>query len=264
MAQVAANQDRSQAERAHFLYVQHARVISRKGKTIHCEEITDTRVAPTAKGSVLKLLKLDGRLRVKHNYVTYHDLLPEHGDSNVKPEHDSVTINLDSASGLDRDLVENMRKNLTQDDSKDGLSARLFPLTTEDQKGFDYRLIGSENMNGRSVYHIAFQPKDKEEFTWKGDAYIDREALEPVVIRTTQARKIPFAVRTLLGVNLPGLGFTVVYAPQQDKVWFPVSFGTEFKIKVLFFFSREILIAVDNGHFERTHVTMKLQDPLHP
>jgi hypothetical protein len=44
MARVAANQDRSEAERAHYIHVQDARVLSRKGKNIRCEETTDTRV----------------------------------------------------------------------------------------------------------------------------------------------------------------------------------------------------------------------------
>ena len=70
------------------------------------------------------------------------------------------------------------------------------------------------------------------------------------------SRKIPFAVRTMLGTSLPGLGFTVIYAPQPGPqpggVWFPVSFGTEFKTKVLF--HREIIISAENRSFEQTHV----------
>ena len=69
------------------------------------------------------------------------------------------------------------------------------------------------------------------------------------------ARSVPFAVRTLLGTNVPGLGFTVTYAPQADGVWFPVSFSTEFKLHVLFFFKREIIIDARNSDFEKTHVT---------
>lgn len=69
------------------------------------------------------------------------------------------------------------------------------------------------------------------------------------------ARKVPYAVRTLLGTNLPGLGFTVTYAPLPDGVWFPVSFGTEFKVHLLFFYSRGITINVENRDFEKTHVT---------
>ena len=48
------------------------------------------------------------------------------------------------------------------------------------------------------------------------DAYIDTAAYQPVLITTVMARKIPFVVRTLLGTNVPGLGFTVTYAPQSD------------------------------------------------
>lgn len=45
---------------------------------------------------------------------------------------------------------------------------------------------------------------------------------------------------------------------QPDGVWFPVSFGTEFKLHVLFFFSREIIIDAQNSDFEKTHVSSKI------
>ncbi len=58
------------------------------------------------------------------------------------------------------------------------------------------------------------------------------------------ARVAAFAVRTLLGTSVPGPGFTVIFAPQavpaQQPVWFPVSFGTEFHLNVLFFLRREL------------------------
>lgn len=65
-------------------------------------------------------------------------------------------------------------------------------------------------------------------------------------------------MRTFLGTNFPGLGFTVAYAPQSDGVWFPVTFSTEFKIEVLFFFRRTILIDAQNRDFEKTHVTSRI------
>ncbi len=72
------------------------------------------------------------------------------------------------------------------------------------------------------------------------------------------SRKIPLAVRALLGTNVPGLGFTIIYAPQEDGVWFPVSFGTEFKLNVLFFIRRQITLNVANRDFERTHVSTRI------
>ena len=173
--------------------------------------------------------------------------------------HDSL-LRRDSVGddGIDRDLVEDMRSSLTNDDSKDGLAADLFPLTSKSQSDYLFHLIGRERMNGRDVFHVEFRPKDKDDYGWKGDAYIDATAYQPVVVSTSMARKIPFGVRTLLGTNLPGLGFTVVYAPQPDGAWFPVSFGTEFKIHVLFFFNREIVIDAHNSNFEKTHVSSKI------
>jgi hypothetical protein len=259
MARVATNQDQAETERNHYIYVQHAHVVSRKGKTVMCEEITDSRVAPSASGSHVELLKLDGRLLRNHTYIPYTTLrsAKDEGKSQVETDHDSISVEL-GGQDTDRDLVEHMRSNLTNDTSKDGIGARLFPLTSKNQSEYLFHLIGREHRNGREVFHIGFRPKDKDDFGWKGDAYIDTIAYQPVFVATAMARKIPFAVRSLMGTSLPGLGFTVVYEPQPDGVWFPVTFGTEFKIHVLFFFSREIIIDARNSDFEKTHVSSKI------
>jgi hypothetical protein len=264
MARVAAHQDSAEAERSHYVYIQHARVVSHKGKRIMCEETTDSRVTPSDKGSHQELLKLDGRLLHKDKYVTYTQL-PKPGNKNAADQDDvNITIGDDDT---DRDLVENMRKNLTNrdpKDSKDGFSSNLFPLTTKEQANEDFKLLGRESISGRDVFHITFAPKDKSDYGWKGDAFIDTTAFQPVLVRTTLSRNIPLAVRALLGTNVPGLGFTITYAPQSGDVWFPVSFGTEFKIKVLFFFSREISISAQNRDFEKTHVTSTIVGDLAP
>ena len=111
------------------------------------------------------------------------------------------------------------------------------------------------------MYHFSFRPKGKSDYNWKGDAYIDAGQYQPVLVRTAMSRKIPFAVRTLLGTSLPGLGFTVIYAPQPDGVWFPVSFGTEFKLHVFFFLNREIVISAENRDFAKTHVSSQIVAP---
>ena len=174
MARVAANQDRSEAERAHYVYVQHARVISRKGKTVECEETTDSRVVPVGDGSKQVLLKLDGRMLVGKNYVAYTALPARRGDAQVGP--DDINIPVGGDHETDRELVESLRTSLTNSKSKDGIGAGLFPLTTKTQAEYAFRLVGTEQRNGREVYHIAFEPKDKGEFGWKGDALIDTAA----------------------------------------------------------------------------------------
>ncbi len=259
MARVAGNQDRAEAERAHYVYLQHARVVSRKGKTVMCEEITDSRITPSESGSHAELLKLNGRLLTKHTYVSYTTPPPPDptGKTSVENGPDSLSISIGDDT-TDRDLVENMRSNLTRDTSKDGINRRLFPLTSAGQADYLFHLVGRERINGRDVFHIDFRPKDKGDFGWKGDAYIDVNAYQPVVVSTAMARKVPLAVRTLLGTSVPGLGFTIVYSPQPDGVWFPVSLGTEFKLHVLFFFSRTIIIDAENRDFEKTHVSSEM------
>jgi hypothetical protein len=262
MAKVAANQDHSEAERAHYLYVQHAHVTSRAGKTIHCEETTDTRIAPTDTGYTHHLLKLDGRVLIKHKYVAYTQLPDSKNPDADTPQPNSINLIGDDDDPMDRDLVENMRDNLTREKTRDGIGAGLFPLTSKTQAGYTFQLIGTEHLNGREVFHIVFSPKDKKDYAWKGDAYIDTTAYQPVVVRTKMSRQIPFAVRTLLGTSLPNLGFTVIYAPEPsdkpDAIWFPISFGTEFKMHILFFLNREITLNVENRNFEKTHVTSKI------
>ena len=258
-----ADQDRAEAERSHFVYVQHVRALSRKGKTVRCEEITDARVTPSDKGSHQELLKLDGRLFVRGKYVTY-STLPDPKEKAVDASPDNKDENLhanirseDDNEKMDRDLIENLRHNLLDADSKDGVAAGLFPLTSKAAPHYIYRLLGRELRNGRDAFHISFTPKD-DEYDWKGDAWIDTTAYEPIVVRTKLDKDIPFAVRLLLGTSLPGLGFTVIYAPQPtntpDALWFPSSFGTEFKMNILFFLHRTIVLDAQNREFEKTHV----------
>jgi hypothetical protein len=284
MTRVATNQDAAEAERAHYVYVQHTRMTSRNGKTVHCEEVTDYRLTPSPGDTHEQLLKVDGRYLKNHKYQTYTALLPRDEDKPKDADKDkdkekSAAANDDtkdkknkkdkekdkdpvfdpnSDETLDRDLVENIRWNLLHDKSKDGIAQHLFPLTSKDQANYTFRMIGREHLNDRDVFHIAFRPKEKNDFGWSGDAYIDTQAFQPVLVTTGMARKIPFAVRTLLGTDVPGLGFTIRYAPQPDGVWFPVNFSTEFKIHVLYFFHRQVILDAQNRDFEKTHVTSRI------
>lgn len=272
MSRVAINQDKAEAERAHYVYVQHAKMTSRRGKTVMCEEITDYRFTPSPDGSHEELLSVDGRFLDDHKYVTFTALMPrdedkpkdadrnkDDEDKKAKDKKDKNAISdPNTQETIDRDIVENIRWALIHDKSKDGYNAHLFPLTTKDQLDYTFDMVGRERLNGRDVFHITFGPRKKDDYGWSGDAYIDTTAFQPVLVSTGMARKIPFAVRTLLGTNVPGLGFTITYAPQPDGVWFPVTFSTEFKIHVLYFFHRQIILDAQNRDFEKTHVSSRI------
>jgi hypothetical protein len=245
MARVAANQDRSEKLRAEYVYKQHIRVVTRRtnGKVMR-EETADYRVVPTPNGTNKELERLNGRHLFKGKYLTYTEEPPR------------------TDEGVDGSLTRSVRSDLSNDKSKDGIGRKLFPLTTQQQEKYVFRLIGEETQQGRPVYRIGFGPKEKG-LTWAGEAVIDKEDFQPVVVFTKLSRRIPFAIRTLLGTDLPGIGFNVKYQRQADGVWFPVSFGTEFRLHLLFFLNRDVSVALENTAFEHTKVnsTIKYEGP---
>jgi hypothetical protein len=241
MARVAANQDRTEKLRSEYVYKQHIHVISRKtnGKLMS-EETTDFDVVPQPQGTQRQLKQIAGKCLVKGKYLTYSK---------------EPAPNIDS---LDGDLLHDFREDLTNDKSKDGMAKDLFPLTTAEQSHYQFRLLGEQTANGRAVYRIGFSPKDKTDTDWAGEALIDKEDFQPVNVYTKLSKKLPFFVRTMLGTDLPGIGFNVTYKRQPDGVWFPVSFGTEFRLRAVFFINRDLSISLQNSGFERTHVDSKI------
>jgi hypothetical protein len=242
MARVAANQDRSESLRKQYVYRQHTRILTHKPKgRLLREETADYDVVPTPDGTQKELKVLTGRYWNKGRYETFQ--------GEPVPQADS----------LDGNLIHSFREDLSNEKTKDGLAKDLFPLTTEGQKDYEFKLLGQEMQERRNVYHIGFRPKDEHEITWAGEAYIDAVEFQPMRVFTNLSRRIPFGVRTFLGTDLPGIGFNVVYKRQEDGVWFPATFGTEFRIRALFFINREVSIALENSGFEHTHVESKMK-----
>jgi hypothetical protein len=241
MARVAANQDRSEALRKQYVYRQHIHILTHKSSRVQREETADYEVLPTPDGTQKELKLLTGRYWTKGKYETFQgEPVPDTGS-------------------LDEGLIQGFREDLLNEKTKDGLAKDLFPLTSEEQKDYEFKILGRETQEGRSVYHIGFRPKDKNEITWAGEAFIDAAEFQPVRVFTKLSRRIPFGVRTFLGTDLPGIGFNVVYKRQEDGVWFPVSFGTEFRIHALFFINRQVSIALENSRFEHTHVESRMK-----
>ncbi len=237
MQRVAVNQDRSEELRRHYIYRQHVRVTSRKmnGKIMQ-DEVTDYLVAPNAEASVKKLTAVTGKYWQKDKYIDYFDEQP-------------------NRDGLDGDLVKDLRDDLVNENrTKDGLAADLFPLTSKEQEKYRFKVVEHETTNGRALYRIAFRPKDKSETVWKGEALIDVQEFQPITVFTKLARRVPFWIRTALGTDLPDVGFSVTYKRQPDGVWFPVSFGTEFRLHAVFLINREVTVSLQNSDFEKTHV----------
>ncbi|SPE26336.1 conserved exported hypothetical protein [Acidobacteriia bacterium SbA2] len=243
MARVAANQDRAEQARAEYVYQQHIHVATlRTNGKLAREESADYLVTPTPDGTKKELKHIAGRYWHKGRYLAFQgEPVPE-------------------AGWLDSSLVQTFRDDLSNDKSKDGLGHDLFPLTSGEQKTYRFELVGEDTIKGRKAYRVKFRPREKNELTWAGEAMIDAEEFEPVRVYTKLSRRLPFAVRTLLGTDVPGIGFNVEYKRFDEGIWFRVSFGTEFRLHAVFFVNRDITVALQNSAFERAKVQSKILD----
>jgi hypothetical protein len=241
MARVATNQDSSEKLRSQYIYHQHVQVASKKpgGKVLR-EETADYHVVPKSDRTERTLEQLTGRYWHKGKYQAF--------SGEPVPEADST----------DGELVHAFREDVTDEKSKDGLAQDLFPLTTDEQKQYKFRVIDHDLFEGHEAYHVAFTPKDDEDIEWAGEAYVDALEFQPIYVFTKLSRPIPFGVRKFLGTDLPGLGFALHYRRQEDGAWFPSSLGSEFRIRVFFLFNRTMTVSLENKDFEHTHVETKI------
>jgi hypothetical protein len=234
MLRVAENQDRAQTQRLNFIYDQHVKTdIRRSNGKLAAEEVVEYTITPAAKGVARKETAFHGRYLKKGHY-------------------EELTTEPKNEDGIDPSLAGSFRDSFFDKKSKDGLGKNLFPLTSEQQKDLQFELAGEEILAGRKAYRIRFKPRDSHEFTWAGEALIDEEDLQPVTVYTRLSRRLPLGVRVLLGTDLPGLGFNVRYRRLEKDIWFPDSFGTEFRLKAVFFIDRTIFVSLENKNFKRT------------
>ncbi len=248
MARVAVNQDRAESARSAFVYRQNIAIRLRDshGKLVR-EEISDFQAIPDVQHTRKELVRFAGRYRKGNSMVSY--------DKSGDNQEDGFRYEADTH------LAHNLRDDLINDaKSRDGVSNGLFPLTASEQRKYRFTLKGEEMYQGAAAYRIAFEPnKDEDEACWKGETLVSKADFEPMVVTTKLAPAIPFLVRTALGTNLQGLGFSVQYRKFEDGVWFPVSYGTEFRVHVLFIYSRGITISMVNSDFRRADVKTSIE-----
>jgi hypothetical protein len=234
MKRVAENQDRAQTARLNYIYDQHVKVdIRYRNGKLAAEEVADYTVTPAPKGIDRKETTFRGHYLKNGSYR----------DVTTEPKNES---------GINPLLAGSFRDSCFDKDSKDGLDKEFFPLTTGEQKDLQFELLGEQEISGRKAFRIRFRPKNSHEFAWAGEALIDEEDFQPVTVYTRLSRKLPLGVRTLLGTDVPGLGFNVRYRRLDKDIWFPDSFGTEFRLKAVFFIDRTITISVENKNFKHT------------
>jgi hypothetical protein len=242
MSRVGINQARSLEERQNWVYTQKQLLKMVRGNgRIAREEHREYVVTPKFRGVGKKLVKFDGKYESKGRYHSYD-----------KPGYEY------KGTDIDGQILDSMSRDMTDDHaSRDGVDHSLFPLTYHEQLKYDFKFLKSEEFHGRQVYRVSFQPKPHQDFDdsmWKGEALIDAAEYQPVLVTTKMARGLPLVVKTLLGTNLKGLGFSVTYQKFADGVWFPVSYGGEFDVRAVFFYKRMISVSMVNTDFRHTDV----------
>jgi hypothetical protein len=247
MAQVAANQDRAAEQRKSYVFQQRARVLLTNGSNKLKRD--DTRfyvVTPTEAGVEREL----------QNQEVIH-----RKDGEKLELMGLAAVESDDVDGLDKGMVDGFHEDLGGDhDSRDGINPDLFPLTTDKQAEYRFEMTGLQDYQGRAVYAIRYEPQGKnfDGSPWRGEILVDRNELQPVLVTSELAWKIPLWVRTVFGVSIRQLGFKIAYAELEDGVWFPVSYGGEFQIKALHFFRRRAVVSLLNHSFQKTSVETKL------
>jgi len=243
MARVAAAQDRAMEQRKAYVYQQRIRIETRRtnsNSSLIRREIAVYSVMPGENSSTKTLVSIDGCHWNKGRWVQFH----------AEP--------VPLADSIDAQIIHDFREDFLNEKSKDGIGGDLFPLTSKEQKTYRFELLGEQEVHGRKVWRIRFRPIDRSDLTWAGEALIDEQDFQPLNVFTQLSRRIPFAVRTLLGTDLPGFGFNVTYARFPDGAWFPSTFGTEFRLHAVFFLNRQISISMENSGFRHAEVDSRI------
>lgn len=227
LQKIAESQEAGQAAREKIVYTQfvHAKLLRMNGKVAREEKRTYT-VTPSAKGSARKLEKFEGWYEKGGKRIAYSEPGFEYKDVD-----------------LDGDLINDFIEDFTGDsETRDGMDKGLFPLTASRQQKFNFRAAGP--------YRVAFTPKAHDS-PWKGDILVDPETLYPRSMNSTLAIKIPTAVKLVFGINFRQLGLSVSYDKAIDDLWFPVSAGTEFHLRLFFKYARTLTLSLKNSDFRR-------------
>lgn len=245
MAKLTANIERASSERSQFLYEQtvRSRMIRTNGKVAR-QETRKYSVLPAPGTTQKKLVSLDGEIHRNGAITKYTD-----------PETQSGGVDIDGAliNGLTEQWVDDK-------DSRDGIPKSLFPLGKDAVSKYDFHLLETRDWKGRPTHHLTFTPKKgADEAHWKGDLYVDAAEFQPVQIATDLAWRMPFFVRTVFGSNIRQTGFAVSYQRVAENVWIPVSYGSEFRLDVLFGYKRVITMALTSSGFQRATADSTIQ-----
>jgi hypothetical protein len=235
MRRVGENVDRANAARASWVYDQDVFVrLKRSNGKLAREESRKYTVAPTEKGAERKIVSVRGKIVEGTRVVNYADAGFREKDADI-----------------DGAIVDSLAREIFWRRDNLGGMVYWFPLESRNLERYDFKFAGEEHYRDYDVFKITFHSKEDN---WGGEALIERNEYEPVLVTSAWLGKVPAAVTIALGTNVRQIGAKVTYKRFDKDVWFPVEMGGEMKLKVLFFYTRSIAFSASNSGFLKTDV----------
>lgn len=240
MRRVSENVDRAQAARAAWVYDQDIFVrLKRANGKLAREESRQYTVAPTEKGADRKLVKVEGRILEGKKEIAYTEAGYRQKDVDI-----------------DGGLVDTFGRELMWRRDSMGPMVYWFPLESKNLEKYDFKFEGEERYRDYDVYRITFRQKED---SWEGEALIERNEFQPVLVTSAWTGKVPTAVTIGLGTNVKQIGAKITYKRFDKDVWFPVQTGGEMKLRVLFLYARTIAFSATNRDFRKAEVQSSIE-----
>jgi hypothetical protein len=241
MRRVAANQERAEAAREAYVYDQKVFVrLKRANGKLAREESRQYTVAPTETGAKRKLVKVQGKILEGKQEIAY----TEAGFRTKDMDIDGALVNSFASEIMWRHSdIPNTYWNLFDSKQLDN---------------YEFKLEGEESYRGYDVYKISFRKINPDD-PWQGEALIERNEFQPVLITTAWDGHIPLAVTLALGTSVKQIGAKITYQRLEKGIWFPVTSGGEMKFRVLFLYARTIAFSATNSSFRKTDVQSSIQ-----
>jgi hypothetical protein len=238
MRRVAENLDRAQAARAAWVYDQDIFVrLKRANGKLAREESRRYIVAPGEKGTQRKLVNVEGKILDGKKESLYTEAGYRTKDADI-----------------DGALVDSFaREILWRQGGIPNTSWR--PFESKELDKYSFKLEGEEHYRDYDVYKISF----REEGEWEGEALIERNEYQPVLVTSAWTGRVPAAVIVGLGTNVKQIGAKITYQRFDKDVWFPVECGGELKLRVLFLYARTIAFSAKNSGFRKTDVQSSIE-----
>ncbi|HWE48958.1 MAG TPA: hypothetical protein VG273_04185 [Bryobacteraceae bacterium] len=241
MRRVAENQERAMADRAAWVFDQDVFVrLQRPGGKLAREETRKYVVAPSATGAHRKIVSVEGKILDGKKEISYNTA-------------GFRTKNTD----IDGALTDSFAREVMWH-NRLGPMEFWFPLTAELQAKYKFTLEGQEKYQSYDAWRISYRENDGQG-DWRGEALIEKNELQPILLTSEWASKVPLAVTMALGISIKQVGAKITYRRLAKDVWFPVTGGGEMKLRVLFFYDRTIAFRSTDSGFRKTDVQSSIE-----